>query len=250
MKITKIISNWFNILRRPDETLSEIEDIDVSDGIKSLILGYCMPVGIVTLIILFIVLMLLLLGGISSFEKDIPISGFLAGGAGLLMLVIGYIAIILGIFLIILIFFTIFAGVVRLLCRFTGGEGSFRKDLGIIYFLGGGLVGIFGVMYLLFISLFFVSMIIPILGIILVILLYCVFLLSATFISGSYSGALFDLLSRIEKKSLTRIGGIVGVAYGLALMVIYLIFIAIYILFIVVFFASILGMAAHSIGIG
>lgn len=111
-------------------------------------------------------------------------------------------------------------------------------------------MGIFGVMYLLFIPTLFVSMIIPILGIILVILLYCVFLLSASFISGSYSGALFDLLSRIEKKSLTRIGGIMGVAYGLALMVIYLIFIAIYILFIVVFFASILGMAAHSIGIG
>lgn len=248
MRITKIISNWVNIMRKPDETLSEIEDINASDGIKSLILGYCMPVGIVTLIILFLVLMALLLGGMSSFEKGIPISGFLVGGAGLLMVVAGYIAIILGMFLFILIFFTIFAGVVRLLCRFTGGEGSFRKDLGIVYFLGGGLVGIFGIMYLLFIPTFFVSIIIPILGIILVILLYCVFLLLAAFISGSYIGALFDLLSRIEKKSLTRIGGIMGIAYGLAFMVVYLILIAIYILFIVAFFASILGMAAHSIG--
>ncbi|MEA3254719.1 MAG: hypothetical protein U9Q22_02670, partial [Candidatus Altiarchaeota archaeon] len=245
MKIIKIISNWFNILGRPDETLSEVEDIDVSDGIKSLILGYCIPMGVVTLFLLFLAFISLFLGGISLFEKNSSMAGFFTGGVGLLIMVICYLVIALGMFLILLIFSTIFAGVIRLLCMFTGGEGSLRKDLGVVYFLGGGLVGIFGTMYLLFIPIMFVSMIIPILGIILVILLYCILLLLASFIIGSYVGALFDLLSRIEKKSLTRLGGIMGVAYGLAFVVIYLIFIAIYFLFILFFFASILGMASQ-----
>jgi hypothetical protein len=244
MKTRKIISNWFNVIRKPDETLREIENIGISEGIKSLLLGYGIPAGIVTLVMVFLLVISFLFGGLPSLlGRNIQLENFLVAGAGLLIPIVLYLVVILVVFLFIVIFYTLFAAVVRLICMFTRGEGSFGRDLGIVYFLGGGLIAIFGIMYVILLPIMLVSMLIPLLGILLVLLLYLVLLLFASFISGSYIGALFDLLSRIEKKSLTRMGGIMGVAYAVTFIVSYLIFIAIYLLLIAIFFASFLASA-------
>ena len=241
MKITEIISIWFNIIKDPEGTIPRIEEIELSDGIKSLGIGFAIPTSMITAVFLFVGVIALIFFGITAVMPDMDSEFSIAMGSGILMFVVIYIIIILLSVVITLLFCTLFAGVIRLICKFSGGTGSFRKDLGLTYFLAGGLGGICGLLYVVLMPIWLISIFIPFLGIILGFIMWCVFLVVMCFISGSYLGAFLDILSKIENKSLTRLGGIIGVAYAVAFAAIYAIFVLIYILVAIFFFASMFG---------
>lgn len=231
MKNLTIIKTWLSLFWGPEKALDKIENIGIRQGFKSLLLGFLIPAAIVTLFFLFFMIFLFFFSGIVSSFFEIPLQKITDNILALFLLPLLYVLFLIFFFFLIVILCTIFGGLVRIISKFTGGQGTFKKDLSIIYFLAGGLVAILGIFYILLIPAWLVMAFIPIIGTILGLIFYFLFLIVVTFVSGTYLGAFFELFSKIEKKSLIRLGGIAGVSWSISFMVCYVMMIAFFFLF-------------------